>query len=160
MSEHRTRGRGADRLIAEYGAFLGIPGLAFDEDGEITLEIGDQLVGVQAGDDETGFVVKAVIEPNDAIPDDMMAAFVAIHNVEAMLNGMGIVALDAGNAAWVWLDRFDPAGLDAARLHQRLARVERDVAYWQSLIDRLPAGAGEPAAADEPMPADMHFIRP
>lgn len=155
MADIHQRFRGSDQLLAEYGLSIGLPDLAFDADGEVVLEFGDLPVCLVAGDEETGFVVKAHVHLPEGLPQEAFAGYAAMRNAVMTGQGMGIVALDPASG-WIWTDRIEPALLTPARLHERLLRATRNVAYWQATIDTLALAAAGPR--DDPRAADPSMI--
>jgi hypothetical protein len=152
MADLHQRFRGSDTILADYGLSIGLPDLAFDPDGEVVIEFGDMLVCIVAGDEEAGLVVKAHVHVPETLPQEAFAGYAAMRNGVMMGHGMGIVALDA-ESGWIWTDRIEPALLTPARLHERLLRVTRNVAFWQAAIDLLA-----PAAAEAPPSGDPSLI--
>jgi hypothetical protein len=156
MADIHQRFRGSDELLSEYGLSIGLPDLAFDPDGEVVIEFGDVPVCIVAGDEETGFAVKAHVHVPETLPQEAFAGYVAMRNAVMMSQGMGIVALD-DDSGWIWTDRIEPTRLTPARLHERLLRVTRNAAYWQATIDTLALAAAG-ASAPPPPPADPSMI--
>jgi hypothetical protein len=156
MADMQQRFRGSDELLAEYGLSIGLPALAFDADGEVVIEFGDVPVCIVAGDEETGFAVKAHVHVPETLPQEAFAGYVAMRNAVMMSQGMGIVALD-DDSGWIWTDRIEPARLTPTRLQERLLRAIRNVAYWQATINTLALAAAG-ASAPPPSSADPSMI--
>ncbi|WP_187971560.1 CesT family type III secretion system chaperone [Aquibium microcysteis] len=150
MADLHQRFRGSDTILADYGLSIGLPDLAFDSDGEVVIEMGDVPVCLVAGDQEAGYVVKAHVNVPDGVPQETFAGYAAMRNGVMMGHGMGIVALDGADGGWVWTDRIEPAQLTPERLHERLLRATRNVAYWQAAIDLLAPAAEEAPAVGDP----------
>eukprot|EP01037_Dinobryon_pediforme_P032029 gene32029-36778_t len=137
MDHNQTIPQSVQSLISAYGSYVGIDGLQFDAEGHIGLDLDGIEVDVAWVDAAAGLVLRSMVSgPSD--PTD--AKFlVALHvaNAEAAVNGMGVVTLDTGFGAWVWVDRVEPTGLSGAGLHERLSRAAKHVAFWTEQLPKL-----------------------
>jgi len=137
MDRTPTIPQSVQSLVAAYGAFVGIDGLQFDDEGHIGLDLDGVEIDVAWIDAAAGLVVRAVLPGPSDTADAKFLVALHIANAEAAMNAMGVVTLDAGFGAWVWIDRIEPAGLSGAGLHERLSRAAKNVAFWTAQLPKL-----------------------
>lgn len=152
MSSKKPRSVAVDLLIQDYGAFLGIDNLAFDDENLLAFNIEGSEITLDCRSESIGILLKSLMAiPTDRVTPDLLFALHGI-NYAAASRGMGSVLLDQDFGAWVWIDRIDPRGLTAATLHEVLNRAASAVAFWNreipDLLGRLAAQTPYEPAAD------------
>lgn len=148
MTTVSPRNRQVDQLISEFGRLIGLDALAFDDSNEITLEIGDVTITLEAKDDETGLLLKSGIIVPDSADAHTFVANLPTANLTAFSEGMGIVGLDMDRGSWMWLDRVSPAGATAAGLNEALMRAARNIGFWQEMVNDIASVPSSTAVSD------------
>lgn len=157
MTTVSSRNRQVDQFISEFGRLIEINALAFDDNNEVTLEIGDVIITLVAKDDETGLLLMSEITVPETVDFASLVSNLPTANLTAFSEGMGLLGLDADRGAWMWLDRISPAGLTAAMLSEALLRAARNIGFWQELVNNIDDVPADVSVSD--MQATETFIR-
>ena len=155
MTSKKPRSTTVDLLIQDYGAFLGIDNLAFDDENLLAFNIEGSEITLEYRSESVGILLKSLMSiPTDKVTPDLLFALHGV-NYASISQGMGSVLLDQDFGAWVWIDRIDPRGLTAATLHTLLNRTASTVAFWNQEIPDLLGRLAE----QKPYEPDFSMIR-
>ena len=124
-------------LFADYGNYLGIEGLAFDEENTIVLEIEGTVVALEYVNPVTGIVMTSEIT---ALPETPEAEFFVSLNASnhiSLTSGLGQVTMDPNDGAIIWSNHMYVDTLTVEMLDEALKRSVKCIASWRELISEF-----------------------
>lgn len=147
------RPQALDFLITDFGQYLDLDGLAFDEANFITLEIDGHTLTLQFVNERVGLLLTSVIE---TVSDDISPLFtlaVCAQNHDCMAQGLGILTLDAETADLVWTDRVATQGLTVDHLNTALMSAIEGVKFWSAFAAGTLADIAEADSSEDGLSA-------
>lgn len=123
-----------DFLIADYGNYLGLEGLAFDEDNQIVLSVdGTELVieYVEAGG---GILFQAMV---GEVPEDYSAEPMMVLNAlnsQIFRTGGGIVFLSPESSQLIWCDRLSLDGITLEMFDEAVKMAADQASKWAEIL--------------------------
>jgi len=133
-SNPALRPQALDFLITDFGQYLGLEGLAFDDSNVITLEIDSHIVSLKFVDERVGILITSVIETVPSDVSHLLPLAICMQNHDSMSQGLGIVTLDADTGDLVWTDRMPTAGLTVDLLNSALTHAVEGVKFWSAFV--------------------------
>lgn len=152
-----SRPHSVDYLLNDYGSYLGLPGLAFDDDQQILLEIDGVDLIIEYIGEGAGLLLQSVIRLETASLGDDVHTYINSLNAQLFRSGGGIVIAIPDSSAFLWMDRFGLEGLTVETLDEI---VKRAVSRVSSCTEHLAeAFLPEDAGAMAPAADTSHLIR-
>lgn len=140
-----------DFLITDYGNYIGLEGLAFDDDQQIVLEIDGRDLIIEYAGEGSGILFQSIVhsQGDEAFPE-------AIHEIINVLNantfrtGGGIVFLAAETGHILWMDRLNTENLTMEMFNEAVKAAADHSSTWTRLIAAAlsPEEGQEPAAQE------------
>lgn len=141
-----------DQAIDELGRIVGLPDLAFDAEGNLTLLFDGTLPVNIARIDETAMELWTTLDHIGRDTDPALLRHLLAANHFGERTGAARLALQPGGGAFLICERIEAAGLDAARLETRFTAFVEQAFHWNSPEARQPADEkddGEPLTGAE-----------
>ncbi|GEP42193.1 type III secretion system chaperone [Brevifollis gellanilyticus] len=134
-------------IIADFGNYAGLEGLAFDEQNQIHLTFDDIEITIEFINDTVGLILQAVVGPVDLEDEVYMMRWLNAMNGAGFRIGAGVATLVPDTNTLVWSDRLLAESLSIDSLQVAFDRAVHHVRAWRDALD--DAGNPELESADE-----------
>lgn len=127
-------------LLAEFGQRIGLPDLAFDDDGYCCLQIEESVLNIEADEHQGQFLVYSSVGQLPRAPTLAVFRQLAELNYASLMLGKGAIGVDERSGRIMFVERIAWRGLDAGLLETEIRGVS----------DRIEAATR--LVLDEPQP--------
>ncbi len=158
MADDPHRPQHVEMLVTDFGAHIGIPELAFDEDNLLALRSEAADLALTYQDEVLGVLIRSLIDLPHVEPGADFATSLHCLNYRAMLAGMGMLTIDSELGAFVWVDRINLRGMTVQMLFEAIATAERGIVFWREHLPELLAQSAAAAAGSSQAPDGMSIF--
>lgn len=133
-----------DQAIDELGRIVGLPDLAFDGQGNLSLLFDGTMPVNIARIDEKTMELWTTLENIGTDTDTRLLKYLLASNHLGEGTGAARLGLQPGGGDFVLCERIEAAGLDAATLEARFSEFVKHAFHWNSPEARDAAAARDP----------------
>ena len=145
-----------DQAIDELGRIVGLPDLAFDAEGNLSLLFDETMPVNIARIDETSMELWTTLDDIGRESDvKLVRHLLSANHLGRNRTGAARLALQPGGGSFLLCERFEIAGLDAATLERRFSDFVENAFYWNSPDARDAISHGD--SREEPLNAGGDF---
>ena len=147
-------------LLADFGRFIDIPDLSFDERNSCWLTIQDTVLGLTYQDPSRGILVQGIIGTfTEKTQPNVFSTILAANHI-AFMEGRGCLSYDTEAHALLWNDRLQPRGMTVQMFHEAIVRAARHIELWSTEFENLTATVAEDTTRDlDPLDTYAFMIR-
>lgn len=144
-------------LIDDYGRYLGIEGLALDEEYSLTLEVEGTDITLTYAGGSAGFLMEIVLGAADETEADVYKTVCLTNHVVHRVGG-GFASLDPVTGLLVWNDHLRVENLTVEWLDEAVKAAVKHAATWTTAMNLL-SEEEPPAQADAKTLPTESFLR-
>lgn len=144
-------------LIHDYGHYLGIEGLALDEEHSLTLEVEGTDITLTYAGGSAGFLMEIVLGVADETEADVYKTVCLTNHVVHRAGG-GFATLDPATGLLVWNDHLRVENLTVEWLDEAVKDAVKHAATWTAAMNLL-SEEEPPAQADAETVPTASFLK-
>ena len=130
-----------DYLISDYGNYLGIAGMAFDQDHTVSLVVEEMPLLIEYTGEGTGLVFQSIVGSLDSDPDLRLMLNLNVANHSSYRAGMGVVTIDPDTGDMVWQDRLNTENVTVEMFDEAVKRSAECVRAWMDMATTFTSPA-------------------
>jgi hypothetical protein len=148
-----------DLLIRDYGTYLGIEGMGFDEQGLIFLEVEGTVLRLSYPGEVAGLVIESVLASLEAVPNQELLLLLSTGNHLCRTSGLGMVTLDPDSGDLVWSDRYLLENFTVEMLDEAIKRTGLCIAAWRDILQEALNDTPPEEANPDNDPISSHALK-
>lgn len=138
-----------DYLFTDYGNYVGLEGLAFEEDNTLTLEFDGITLNFEFKNESCGLSLMAQVGSAGSELNSSHLLTLNLLNFSTFGDGQGSVFFDLDTGGFFWMNTIATRGLTVDVLDQEIDQALKAVRLWmKSIATILNATENESASAD------------